>query len=83
MFRQQLSILVIVSDTAKFSEGIVRVDTVINGRITITKHDLENLLSGPIHLEFARDDEKRIKNGTKQGGRMTISYELKREMELR
>jgi len=74
---------VIVSDTAKFSEGIVRVDTVLNGRITITKHDLESLLSGPIHLEFARDDEKRIKNGTRQGGRMTISYELKREMELK
>ena len=75
-------IRVMFSDTAAFTEGIVRVDTVRNGRITVRKAELANLVTGPIHLEFARDDERRIKNGTKQGGKLSISYELKREFLL-
>jgi hypothetical protein len=74
---------VMLTDTASFSEGISRIDTVKNGRITITKTDLENLRNGPVHLEISKEDEKRIKNGTKEGGKFSISYELKREFELR
>jgi hypothetical protein len=74
---------VMLSDTATFSEGIVRVDTVKNGKIMISKSDLANLMNGPIHLEFSREDERRVKNGTKEGGKLIISYELKREFELK
>jgi hypothetical protein len=74
---------VMLSDTASFSEGIDRIDTVKNGRITITKAQLKNLVNGPIHLEFSKEDEKRIKNGTREGGKLSISYELKREFELK
>jgi hypothetical protein len=74
---------VLVNDTARFSEGIDRIDTVKNGRIIITKADLQNIYSGPVHLELSKEDEKRIKNGTKEGGKFSISYELKREFELK
>jgi hypothetical protein len=74
---------VLLNDTARFSEGIDRIDTVKNGRIIITKADLQNIHSGPVHLELSKEDEKRIKNGTTEGGNLSISYELKREFELR
>jgi hypothetical protein len=75
-------IKVLMTDTASFSEGIVRLDTVINGRITITKEQLALLTSGPIHFELFKEEEKRVKNGTGRGGKLSISYGLKREFEL-
>lgn len=76
-------VTVMLSDTASFSEGISRIDTVKNGRIIITKADLRNLVNGPVWLEISRDDEKRIKNGTREGGKLSISYGVKREFELK
>ena len=74
---------VMMTDTASFSEGISRIDTVTNGRIVITKADLASLANGPVHLEISKEDEKRVKNGTREGGTLSISYELKREFELK
>jgi len=74
---------VMMTDTASFSEGIVRIDTVINGRITITKDELAGLANGPIYFELFKEDEKRVKNGTREGGKLSISYGLKREFELK
>jgi hypothetical protein len=74
---------VILGDTASFSEGIDRIDTIRNGRIFISKQELSELADGPIRFEISREDEKRIKNGTKQGGKLSVSYELKRELELK
>jgi hypothetical protein len=74
---------VMLSDTASFSEGISRIDTVKNGRIIISKADLKSLVNGPIHFEISKEDEKWIKNRTKEGGKLSISYELKREFALK
>jgi hypothetical protein len=71
-----------LSDTASFSEGIDRVDTVKNGQIVITAADLQKLVSGPVHLELSREVERRIRNGTRQGGKLVVFYELKREFQL-
>jgi len=76
-------VTVMLSDTVSFSEGINRVDTVKNGSITITKEDLALLADGPVYLEILKEDEKRVKNGTKEGGKISISYELKRQFELK
>ncbi len=76
-------IRVMMTDTASFSEGIVRLDTVINGRITITRQELARLANGPIYFELYKEDEKRVKNGTKEGGKLAISYGLKREFVLK
>ncbi len=76
-------IRVMLSDTVAFSEGISRFDTVRNGRIVITKEQLSKLADGPVHLELSREDEKKIKNGTPEGGRIAMSYWLRREFELK
>jgi hypothetical protein len=74
---------VLLTDTAFTSEGINRVDTVKNGRVLISKKDLETVVNGPVHLELYKEDEKRVKNGTRVGGRLSISYGLKREFTLK
>lgn len=74
---------VLLTDTAFRSEGINRVDTVKNGRIIITKKDLETVVDGPVQLQLIKEDEKPVKNGTPEGGRIAISYGLKRSFILK
>jgi hypothetical protein len=74
---------VLMTDTSFANNGINRVDAVINGRLVITKKDLESLANGPVQLEFIREYERPVKNGTEEGGRLLITYSLKREFFLK
>jgi hypothetical protein len=74
---------VLLTDTSFTSEGINRIDTVKNGRLIINKAELENLANGPIHLELSKEIEKRVKNGTNEGGRLSVTYGVKREFILK
>ena len=76
-------IRVVLTDTVFENDGINRVDTVINGRLTISKNDLQSLVNGPVQLEFIREYERPVKNGTEKGGRLRITYGLKREFILK
>ena len=73
----------IFTDTSFSSEGINRVDIIKNGQIIITGEDLENLVNGPIRMELIKEEDRPVKNGTREGGRLSISYGLKREFILR
>ena len=73
---------VILTDTSFASEGINRIDTIKNGQIIITEEDLKSLVNGPIQLELIKEEERKIKNGTREGGKLSISYGLKREFIL-
>jgi hypothetical protein len=73
---------VILTDTLFASEGINRVDTIKNGQIIITEEDLKSLVNGPIQLELIKEEERPVKNRTREGGRLSISYGLKREFIL-
>lgn len=73
---------VILTDTLFTSEGINRMDTIKNRQIIITAEDLESLVNGPIQLELIKEEERPVKNGTREGGRISISYGLKREFIL-
>jgi hypothetical protein len=73
---------VLLTDTAFTSNGISRVDTVSNGRLLIKKDDLKELVNGPIALELQREEERPVKNGTAEGGRISISYRIKRDFFL-
>ena len=75
-------IRVLLTDTSFYSRGIDRLDTVRNGKIIVTRQDLDNVKNGPVSLEFYRDDEKALKQATRVGGRLSISYGLKRVFEL-
>ncbi len=74
---------VLLTDTAFTSEGINRVDTVRNGRILISKKDLETVVNGPVQLELIKEDEKPVKSSTAEGGRISISYGVKRLFTLK
>jgi len=74
---------VFATDTSFASPGINRIDTVRNGRVIISLADLETLVNGPINLEFYKEDERPVKNGTKEGGVIAITYGVKREFELK
>jgi hypothetical protein len=74
---------VFARDTSFESNDINRIDTVKNGRIILALADLDNLVNGPIHIQFYKEDEKPVKSATKEGGRIAITYGLKREFELK
>jgi hypothetical protein len=74
---------VVMTDTSYLSEEINRVDIVKNGRLIISKEDLMALSNGPVHLEITKENERPVKKGTREGGRLSISYGLKREFILK
>ncbi len=74
---------VILTDTSFTSIDINDIDSVKNGRLIVTANRLSALVNGPINLQFYKEKEKPVKNGTKEGGRLLIRYGLKREFELK
>jgi hypothetical protein len=76
-------IRVVATDTSFSSDDINRLDTVTDGKITITKEELKNLVNGPVNLQLIREIEHPVKQGTKEGGRIAINYEVKRQVELK
>ena len=71
-----------MTDTSFTSDGINRLDTVKNGQIIVTGKELENLVNGPVQLEFIKEFEKSIKRGTITRGRLSLSYSIKRNFLL-
>lgn len=74
---------VLLTDTSFASSDINRVDTVRNGRIIITKDDLKKVVNGPVYLELSKEEEMPVKNSTREGGHLSISYGIKRDFTLR
>lgn len=74
---------VFARDTSFRSRDINEVDTVRNGMVIIHSDQLKNLVNGPIVLQLSRELEKPLKNGTKEGGRLSISYTIQREFQLK
>jgi len=74
---------VVLTDTSFNSEDINEIDTVRNGGVVISAKRLAALKSGPINLEFYKEIEKPVENGTRKGGKIFITYGLKREFELK
>ncbi|MBK5270919.1 MAG: hypothetical protein JJE22_07895, partial [Bacteroidia bacterium] len=74
---------VVLTDTSFASEEINRMDTLTNGRLLISKKDLETIVSGPVHLAIYKEYERPVKNGTPEGGRLSFSYALKRDFVLK
>jgi hypothetical protein len=75
-------IRVVLTDTARYHEGINRVDTVQNGRLVITAKQLQKFARGPVHLELIREEERKVNDGTPRGGRIALEYSLRREYIL-
>lgn len=76
-------LLVLLTDTTFINDGINRVDMVQNGHLVISESDLETLANGQVQIEFIREYERPVRNGTREGGRLLITYRLKREFFLK
>ncbi len=74
---------VILVDTAFYTDDINEIDTLKGGQLIITSNRLEKLKTGPLTLHISKEEERPIKNPTKAGGLLSISYSLKREFELK
>lgn len=74
---------VLLTDTSFESDGINRVEEVRNGRVLISKKELESVFNGPVHLELYKEYDKPIKDGTEEGGKLSITYGLKRDFTLK
>jgi uncharacterized protein YceK len=73
---------VMLTDTSFYGRGLDRVDTVMDGKLLFTRQDFSVLKSGPVHLEFYREEERRLQKTGRQGGRLYLSYSLSREFML-
>ena len=74
---------VILIDTAFYTDDINAIDTVRSGQLIITTDRLRKLKTGPLILQIFKEEERPLKNRTKAGGVLSISYGLKREFELK
>lgn len=74
---------VIATDTAFYSEGINRLDTIRNRELMLRQEDLVKLVNGPVQLILSREWEKPIEENGYPIGRMSINYTLRREFILK
>ena len=73
---------VLLTDTS-MNNGVSRLDTVRDGKLLLTGDDFKNLSPGPVQLELIREYTRQLSNSTETGGRLLISYSLKREFVLK
>lgn len=76
-------IAIIMTDTAFLSNDLNRLDTVQNGVLSIPAERLTEVTNGPVVLQLHKEENKRLKNSPRQGGRLLISYGLQREFVLK
>jgi hypothetical protein len=79
---RETPVRLVLTDTSFGTTWINETIGVVNGELVITRQMLEGLRSGPIGLEIYREEERRLRQRTRQGGRISITYGLKREFEL-
>ena len=73
---------VVVTDTSFSGNGINEIDTVRGGRLDLTKRVNEEIVNGPVILQLFKEVEQPL-NSKPAGGRISITYSIKREFELK
>lgn len=72
----------VMIDTAFQTADVNEELEIKNGRIQITPDYLVNLATGPITLEIYTEEEKPLKGISRQGGRVAITYGIRRQFEF-
>lgn len=80
--QQRTRVRLLLIDTAFSNNDVINRVYIENGELTITEKMLNQLKSGPVSLELYREEEHPLKNKTKKGGKILISYGLQRDFEL-
>lgn len=76
------SVRLILLDTAFESSGFNDKVPVINGKVNIDEYILSTIKKGPVVLELYLEQELPLKQRTPAGGKISITYGLKKEFEL-
>jgi hypothetical protein len=73
----------VLADTSFETDDVNEVQQMSStGRIIFTKAEISKVKPGPVTLLLTLEDEKPVANGAKAGGRIYISYSLRRDFEL-
>jgi hypothetical protein len=70
-------------DTVFEHVGVNRLDTVRDGKLRMTADELNQLSSGPVHLELMVEVEKKLSRAPRSGGRFRMNLGLAREFIMR
>lgn len=76
------AVRVLLTDTSFINNGVNYLDTVQEGRCSIGAGVFGELANGPVQLELIREYERPLKQATEKGGRLQITYSLKRDFRL-
>lgn len=74
---------VVMTDTSFHSKGINHMDTVSNGQVVIEDNLLQHLRAGPIVLQIFKEEERFLNKSSALNGTISISYGLKRVLEMK
>jgi hypothetical protein len=73
----------VLTDTSFDTDDINEVTRISSsGRILFSKEKISKLSKGPVTLLLELEDERSVAKGTGKGGRISISYGLRRDFEL-
>jgi len=72
-----------LTDTAFMSHDINEIDTLQNGKLIISADKLKNVVDGPVTLQLYKEVDSPLKHGTRAGGRIIVSYGMRRVFELK
>ncbi|HEY0041550.1 MAG TPA: hypothetical protein VGB71_12840 [Flavisolibacter sp.] len=75
-------IRLVMIDTAYATTDVNEEMRIRDGIVPIDGQKLANLVKGPITLEVYREEEKPLQGISKKGGRISITYGLRRQFEL-
>jgi len=73
---------VILIDTSFATDDLNGIATVNDGNISITKEQLRKVANGPVTLQLYKEETQKIKNGTAEGGILSIAYAINKEFLL-
>jgi hypothetical protein len=77
------AIRVVIADTTYPGQETDQLYSTKNGQLTIKKQEIDSLANGPIQVLFIRELENPVKNSpSREGGRISFSYTIKREFLL-
>jgi hypothetical protein len=77
------SVRLLLLDTAFESSGFNDLVPVVKGKVNIDQYILASVENGPVILEIYLEQEVPLKQRTNAGGKISITYALKKEFELK
>ena len=75
-------IQLVMIDTSYITPDVNEEFEIERGEISIDKDKLANLFVGPVTLEIYLEEEKNLRSASRAGGRILITYGLRRQFEF-